>query len=90
MVKENSEVLNKKQFTTPLATPLSSSSSSSVPDSASINDIAYFVNRTLAHNEIDNVINNIWVPDINFNFPITSNGDKKKSVKQPDFNSNGY
>lgn len=59
MVKENTGIPNNKKYTEPLVTPFSSSFLSLIPNSASINDIVYFVNLKLAQNEIHNVINNI-------------------------------
>jgi len=57
-------------------------------DNASINDIAYFVNRVLSHSEIYTVINNIWTPDIKFNFPIHKDFNKNKKGQTSKFQFN--
>jgi len=45
-----------------------------------IYDIGFYINRTLSQNEISDVMNNLWVPDINYKFPIKMYMKKNKQV----------
>jgi len=35
-------------------------------------DISLFCNKTLSQNEIYDILNKVWTPEINYKFPITS------------------
>jgi len=43
-------------------------------------DIGFYINRTLSHDEISYIMNNLWVPDINYKFPIKMYMKKNKQV----------
>lgn len=46
-------------------------------------DIVNYTNKVLSQNEIEEVLNKIWTPDLNYNFPIKSSivGKQKKVIK---------
>ncbi|KAF0710618.1 zinc finger MYM-type protein 1-like, partial [Aphis craccivora] len=84
---ENSlEPKNNRNIKTPETCIPPSSSFTSVY--IKINDIIYFVNHVLSHSEIHTSINNIWTPDITFNFPIHKNFDKNKKGQTSKFQFN--
>jgi hypothetical protein len=51
--------------------------------SYNIFDIAHYTNKFLTQNEIEDVLNKIWVPGINYNFPIKISvvGKQQKVLK---------
>ena len=67
------------------STPISDLVSKSiVADSTNfmnVYDIGFYINRTLSQNEISDIMNNLWVPDINYKFPIKMYMKKKQANK---------
>jgi len=46
-----------------------------------IYDIRFYINRTSSQNEISDMMNNLWMPDINYKFPIKIYMKKKQTDK---------
>lgn len=92
----NSSNINEKEK--PLTNKRSASPSSNVsnnpkktqldfptPSSTNPFDISFYINKKLAKNDIINVLNNLWKPDIQFNFPtktyVYGKEKKEKNLK---------